>query len=115
MEDIKATTRFSDRVANYVKYRPGYPPRIYPYLLADAGLKPGAVIADLGSGTGLLSMLFLSHRHKIYAIEPNAEMRSAGEELLANEENFISLEGRAEEIPLPDQSVDFVTAGQSFH
>lgn len=115
MQDSQPTTRFSDRVTNFVKYRPGYPSRIYPYLLAEAGLRPGAEIADLGSGTGLLSKLFLSQGHKIYAVEPNAEMRSAGEELLANKENFVSLEGRAEEIPLPDRSVDFVTAGQSFH
>lgn len=115
MKDIKPTTRFSDRVANYVKYRPDYPARIYAYLLEEAALKPGAVIADLGSGTGLLSKLFLSREHRVYAIEPNAEMRRAGEELLANEENFVSLEGRTEKIPLPDDSVDFVTAGQAFH
>ena len=115
MNNINPTSRFSDRVENYVKYRPGYPEEIYAYLRSMAGLRKGDSIADLGSGTGLLSKLFLKHGHKVFGIEPNSEMRKAGEEILAPQKTFVSLDGRAEEIPLPDQSVDFVVAGQAFH
>lgn len=115
MNADNSTTRFSDRVDRYVKYRPGYPEEIYTYLQNEAGLKPGAEIADLGSGTGLLSKLFLAERHTVYGIEPNAEMRAAGEKILKGEEKFISLDGQAEKIPLSNQSVDFVIAGQAFH
>ena len=115
MNAVNSTTRFSDRVDRYIKYRPGYPDEIYAYLQTEAGLKPGAEIADLGSGTGLLSKLFLANRHTVYGIEPNADMRAAGEKFLKGEEKFISLNGQAEKIPLSKQSVDFVIAGQAFH
>ncbi len=109
------TQRFSDRVENYLKYRPGYPDAVYVYLQAEAGLQAGAVVADLGSGTGLLSQLFLTRGHRVFAVEPNAKMRAAAERLFARNENFVSLEGRAEAIPLAASSVDFVAAGQAFH
>lgn len=109
------TRRFSGRVEFYAKYRPGYPPLVYDYLRAEAGLQPGAELADLGSGTGLLSQLFISRGHRVFAIEPNAEMRAAAEQFFTGQPNFVSLAGRAEAIPSPDSRVDFVTAGQSFH
>lgn len=109
------TLRFSDRVENYRKYRPGYPPDLYELLKAEAGLKPGDRVADLGSGTGLLSQVFLDHGHQVYAVEPNGEMRAAAESLFSTNANFVSLEGRAEAIPLPDRGADFVAAGQAFH
>lgn len=115
MEFKDPATRFSDRVDAYVKYRPGYPPEVYDYLQEKGGLVSGAEIADLGSGTGLLSKLFLRHNHRVYGVEPNAEMRSAGERLLADEREFRSFDGRAEAIPLGDASVDYVVAGQAFH
>jgi len=109
------TTRFSDRVENYLKYRPAYPVEIYAYLQAEASLGNNDEIADLGSGTGLLSELFLSKGHKVFGIEPNINMRAAGEHILAGEKKFVSLDGRAEKVPLPDQSFDFVIVGQAFH
>lgn len=109
------TKRFSNRVENYLKYRPGYPVELYDYLHTEAGLRQADQIADLGSGTGLLSKLFLDRGHQVFAVEPNAEMRSAAETLFNDQPNFVSLDGRAEAIPLADGSVDFVTAGQAFH
>ncbi len=109
------TQRFSGRVGNYVKYRPGYPPELYTLLQHEAGLNPAARIADLGSGTGLLSQLFLQHGHTVFAVEPNAEMRSAAEQQLAQKAGFFSVDGRAEASTLDTQSVDLVTAGQAFH
>jgi SAM-dependent methyltransferase len=109
------TKRFSDRVENYAKYRPGYPPELYDYLHAHAGLTEGDLIADLGSGTGLLTQLFLDRGHLVFAIEPNDQMRSAAEKILAGQPNFVSSSGRAEQLPLPAAGIDFAVAGQAFH
>src|SRR5215218_6412382 len=109
------TGRFSTRVADYVKYRPGYPPAVLRLLEGECGLEPTSVVADVGSGTGILSELFLKHGNRVYGVEPNREMREAGERLLSSYPNFVSIDGRAEETPLDDKSVDFVTAGQAFH
>ncbi|HEX8686675.1 MAG TPA: class I SAM-dependent methyltransferase, partial [Pyrinomonadaceae bacterium] len=109
------TTRFSSRVADYVKYRPGYPAEVLRLLEAECGLTAESVVADVGSGTGLLSELFLKNGNRVYGVEPNAEMREAGERLLAAYANFVSVDGRAEATTLEDGSVDFVTAGQAFH
>jgi SAM-dependent methyltransferase len=110
-----STTRFSSRVSDYVKYRPGYPSAVVELLEEECGLTPESVVADVGSGTGLLAELFLRHGNRVYGVEPNREMREAGASLLAAHPNFVSVEGRAEETTLEDGSVDFVTAGQAFH
>jgi len=110
-----AKQRFSNRVADYVRYRPGYPTAVLDLLRAECGLRPGHVIADIGSGTGLLGELFLKNGNRIYGVEPNKEMREAGEEYLASYDGFSSIEGSAESTTVGDSSIDFVTAGQAFH
>src|SRR5438270_1459020 len=110
-----AKQRFSNRVADYARYRPGYPPAVLDLLRTECGLRPGHVIADIGSGTGLLSELFLKSGNRVYGVEPNAEMRQAGEEYLASYDGFSSVEGSAESTTLGDSSIDFITAGQAFH
>jgi SAM-dependent methyltransferase len=109
------TRRFSNRVEDYVKYRPDYPRAVVGLLEDECGLTRESVVADVGSGTGILSELFLSAGVRVYGVEPNREMREAGERLLSAYDNFVSVDGRAEETTLPAASVDFVTAGQAFH
>jgi len=111
----KPTARFSDRVADYVRTRPGYPPGVLDPLRAEAGLTPATVIADIGSGTGLSAEMFLKNGNTVFGVEPNREMREAGESLLAPYTNFHSLAGSAEVTTLPDASVDLIVAGQAFH
>ncbi len=115
MPESDPTLRFSSRVENYIRYRPGYPPAIIDLLRAECQLTPDSTIADVGSGTGMLTELFLKNGNRVYGVEPNQEMRQAAERLLAGYPQFVSLAARAESIPLDDASVDFVTAGQSFH
>jgi ubiquinone/menaquinone biosynthesis C-methylase UbiE len=110
-----AKQRFSTRVADYVRYRPGYPSEVVALLRTECGLRPGHVIADIGSGTGFLSELFLKNGNRVYGVEPNEAMRQAGEEYLAAYDGFSSIEGSAEMTTLDDGSIDFVTAGQAFH
>jgi len=110
-----AKQRFSNRVADYVRYRPGYPGALIDLLRTECGLRPDHVIADVGSGTGLLSKLFLENGNRVYGVEPNQEMREAGEEFLRSFPEFTSVAGSAEATTLGNTSVDFVTAGQAFH
>ena len=87
---IDSTKRFSNRVEFYIKYRPKYPQAIIEVLKKECGLENSAVIADIGSGTGFLSELFLRNKNSVFAVEPNKEMREAAEELLYKEPNFVS-------------------------
>jgi SAM-dependent methyltransferase len=107
-----STTRFSSRVANYVKYRPRYPEAAYDLITARCGLSDDSVIADIGSGTGISSELFLAHGHHVTGVEPNAEMRAAAESLLAAYPRFTSMNGTAEHTTLPAASIDLLIAGQ---
>jgi len=72
-------------------------------------------VADVGSGTGTLSELFLRNGNSVFGVEPNRAMREAGEALLKSYSQFTSIAGRAEATTLADHSVDFVVAGQAFH
>lgn len=109
------TRRFANRVENYIKYRPTYPPALIDMLKQECGLTPSSVIADIGSGTGVLSEMFLKCGNTVFGVEPNREMREAGERLLKAYERFTSVAASAEETTLAPSSVDFVTAAQAFH
>jgi SAM-dependent methyltransferase len=111
----ESTERFSSRVDNYVRYRPSYPPAAIELLQRRCGLNPGAVVADLGSGTGILTRLLLPHAAKVAAVEPNDPMRAAAEAALTCDPRFVSVKGTAESTTLSDASVDLVVAGQAFH
>lgn len=113
--ELRPTERFSDRVADYVRYRPGYPLELLECLRRHCGLTPQWMVADVGSGTGLLAKVFLENGNRVFGVEPNAAMRAAGEEFLHGFEQFVSQEGRAEATGLEAHSVDLVAAGQAFH
>jgi SAM-dependent methyltransferase len=115
MTFTNAKQRFSNRVDDYVRYRPGYPAEVLTFLCDRCGLHRQHLIADIGSGTGLLSKLFLENGNHVYGVEPNAEMQSAGEEFLRSYPNFASIKGSAEATTLAERSIDFITVGQAFH
>src|SRR5438270_6178509 len=110
-----ALTRFSDRVEDYIKYRPGYPAKILEILRSRCGLNRQSVVADIGSGPGNFARLFVESGREVFAVEPNLEMRVAGLQLLGGFSTYHSIDGKAEETHLPDVSVDFITAAQAFH
>ena len=112
---LAPTERFSDRVENYIKYRPRYPDTLLPLLQRELNLSPQHVIADIGCGPGQSSEPFLRNGNKVYGIEPNDPMRTAAERLLADFPKFKALKGTAEATTLPEQWVDFITAMQAFH
>lgn len=110
-----STQRFTTRVETYVKFRPGYPPEVIELLRSQCGLTPEVVVADVGSGTGILSELLLKNGNEVFGVEPNDAMRVAAEHLLRDYPRFRSVGGSAESTTLPDASVGLITAGQAFH
>jgi ubiquinone/menaquinone biosynthesis C-methylase UbiE len=110
-----ATQRFSSRVDNYVRYRPGYPAAVLQLLKEECGLTTDSVIVDVASGTGIFTRMLLENGNRAIGVEPNPEMRHAGEELLASYPRFTSVAGTAEDTTLPGRSVDIVTAAQAAH
>jgi SAM-dependent methyltransferase len=109
------TARFSDRVENYVRYRPGYPPEVLDLLRAECGLQLSDVVADIASGTGMFTRLLLENGNSVFAVEPNPEMREMGIHQLEGYCRLVSVAGTAEETTLRSASVDFVTAAQAAH
>lgn len=112
---MNSTSRFSDRVENYIKYRPSYPETVISYLETKFHIKKSMLAADIGSGTGISSELFLNKGFTVIGIEPNKEMREAAEKLLSKFDDFTSVNGTAESTGLDDGSIDIIIAGQAFH
>ena len=109
------TKRFSNRVEDYIKYRPGYPSEMMNILVKELGLTSEKIIADIGSGTGISSIPFLKNKNFVYGVEPNKEMREAQEQLLSEYSNFKSINGSAEVTNLESKSIDLIFCGQAFH
>src|SRR4028119_2421500 len=109
------TKRFTDRVANYVAYRPKYPAEVLEFMRAELSLSPSSIIADVGAGTGILTEMFLRNGNTVFAVEPNEAMRAAAENLLGACPKFRGVAGTAEATTLAVRSVDFITAAQAFH
>jgi ubiquinone/menaquinone biosynthesis C-methylase UbiE len=112
---LSPTSRFSYRAANYTRYRPGYPGGIIPYLQQAIGLKKDNHIADIGSGTGIFSSLFLQSGYGVKAVEPNEKMRITAEERLKRFPGFESINGTAENTGIEEHSIDLITVAQAFH
>lgn len=110
-----STLRFSNRVENYAKYRPGYPDKAIDYLQKECHLTPASVVADIGSGTGIFTKLLLDRGYTVYGVEPNEAMRKEAEKQLKHQPGFHSVNGTAEATNLPDRSADLIVCAQAFH
>jgi len=111
----ESTERFSDRVADYVNYRPSYPLEVVDTLISECGLNSQSTIADIGSGTGIFSRLLLDKNFHVAGVEPNEGMRGAAEQQLSSYSKFTSSGGQSEHTGLADHSIDLITSAQAFH
>ena len=111
MSDLKPTERFSNRVDDYVKYRPSYPEAVIDTLIERCGLSFDSAVADVGSGTGIFTRLLTPAVGRVIAVEPNASMRAVAESLAGVE----SVDGTSESMPIDSDSIDLITAAQAFH
>jgi SAM-dependent methyltransferase len=109
------TLKFTGKAAVYAKARPNYAPEFIDYLYKDVGMNSTSVIADIGSGTGILSKSLLERGSVVYCVEPNNDMRETAEKNLSGFTNFHSVMGTAESTTLPADSVDFIVVAQAFH
>ena len=107
--------KFSGKGNIYSENRPSYPQAFIDFLYSDVGITANSVIADIGSGTGKLTRLLLEKGNKVFAVEPNADMRANAEMDLAGFGNFISINSFAENTTLADNSIDFITVATAFH
>lgn len=110
-----STERFSTRVDDYVRARPGYPIDLVRAIDGAVGLSPETIVADIGAGTGISTALFLAHGGTVFAVEPNAAMREAAVAKFGATAGFHPIEGTAERTTLAAGAVDLVVAGQAFH
>jgi SAM-dependent methyltransferase len=115
MADLQSTERFSDRVEDYVRYRPDYPAALLRWLQDAHGISPQWLVADIGAGTGISSKMFLDADYRVMAVEPNAAMRAAAEKWLGRDKNFRAIEGRADHTGIAAHSIDLISVAQAFH
>ena len=88
MINPNTTTRFSNRVENYTRYRPSYPSEIVLYLRNKFSLSERSSIADVGSGTGIFSQVLLSTGLAVTVVEPNDAMRAESDRLLSKKNSI---------------------------
>lgn len=113
--DLNPTGRFTDRAADYVRYRPTYPPGAIDAMLEGLGDPRGVTAADVGAGTGISSRLLSERGVRVIAVEPNLAMREAGRARATGAGSLEWRDGTAEATGLGDGSVDLVACAQSFH
>ncbi len=111
LHEMNPTGRFSDRVGDYVKFRPGYPAAAIDAILE--GLADPATLraADIGAGTGISARALADRGAHVLAIEPNADMRRGAQP----HPRVRWVEGTAEATGLPDRALDLVLCAQAFH
>lgn len=112
---MDSISKFTGKAETYEKFRPAYPAGYLEYLVKENGLRPESIVADIGSGTGILTRQLLEQNLKVIAVEPNMDMRKTAERELARYTGFSSVDGTAEDTGLPGESLDLITVAQAFH
>ena len=107
-----AAAGFAAGADAYERGRPSYPADAVATIVDELGIGPGTTVLDLAAGTGKMTRLLVSTGAEVVAVEPVAEMRAR---LVATVPGVEVLDGTAEDIPLPDGSVDAVVVAQAFH
>lgn len=117
VENIDNAQRFSGLGKLYAQNRPTYPQAFMEHLSSDVGMNEDSIIADIGSGTGILTQQLLDLGCKeVFAVEPNADMRLEAEKKLEKYvPKFQSIAASAETTGLRNQSVNYITVAQAFH
>ena len=109
------THRFDGKSKIYDAARPKYNEKLFDFFENTLDIHHGAVFADVGSGTGIFSEQLLNRGYRVFAIEPNSDMRKTAEEKLSKNPDFTSVNGEDGNMNLPDNIAECITAAQAFH
>ena len=109
------TNRFDGKGELYAKARPKYAAELFAYLKNSLNIRQDSIFADIGSGTGIFTEQLLHCGYKVFAVEPNGDMRRKAEEKLSGNSRFTSVGGADRDTGLPEQSVDHIVTAQAFH
>lgn len=107
--------KFDKKGEIYSKARPSYPDELFIYLKDQNLISKSTVAADIGSGTGIFTEKLCPYVSRVFAVEPNDDMRSVAEGKYAAYENIVSVNGSAEDTKLNEKGVDFIAVAQAFH
>ena len=111
-ERLSHGSSFGAAAAAYAEHRPDYAEAAVRWALEPVRDRPAFRVADLGAGTGKLTATLVRLGADVTAVEPDPQMLA---ELRRAMPAVRSVPGSAEEIPLPDASLDAVLAGQAMH
>ncbi len=112
---MNAVDRFSERAIPYAQCRWDYAEEAIQALVTACGLSAESIIADIGSGTGMVARHFVDRVRTVFAVEPNADMRNGATPALQAHQSYRSVNGLADATTLPDQSVVMITVGRALH
>lgn len=112
MTAVDPRERFSGAASGYARHRPSYPDATVDWVVAEAGLRPGERVADVGCGTGILTRRLAERGLAVLGIDPNEDMLA---EARASGGGAEYRRGEAAATGLADGSVALVTVAQAFH
>ena len=110
-----AVSGYSDRVSAYVRHRWDYAPEAVEAFAHGCGLSPDWIVADIGSGTGMVAAHLLDRVRTLYAVEPNAAMREVAIQSLGTHRAYRELAATSDRTTLADASLDLITVGRALH
>lgn len=108
-------TKFDRKGDVYAKARPAYPASLFAHLSERGIIRADTTAADIGSGTGIFTLQLAPFVAKVYAVEPNDDMRTKAETAFASCGNIVSVSASAEQTTLAEHSIDVITVAQAFH
>ena len=103
-----------DKALLYDQHRLPYSEEACTFIIHEANASQG-IVADIGAGTGLLTRHFVGNVQKIYAVEPEQEMRRVACEIIGPRDDIEYIAGAAENTQLPDSSVDLIVVANAYH
>ena len=110
---MNSSAAYTSKAEKYARYRWDYAPQAIEMILQTANVTPATVVVDVGAGTGILTRHFAGRAGRVWAVEPNAEMRRLAEKALAGHPSCRVIDGLAEATTLPQACADLVTAAQA--
>jgi len=112
---MNAVDRYSEKAVTYAECRWNYAPKAIQALVMECGLSENSSVADIGSGTGMVTRHLVDRVRTVFAVEPNADMRNLTMESLDAHGSYQSVSGFSDATTLPDNCVHMITVGRALH